>query len=81
MLYILDRLVIVVALGGAFVRLGNFFNSEIYGKKQAPILVLFLEELVKLFQGTPRNYTKHLAISSYFLFCGEFIGKLTKNTM
>ena len=33
MLYILDRLVIVVALGGAFVRLGNFFNSEIYGKE------------------------------------------------
>ena len=27
----LDRLVIVVALGGAFVRLGNLFNSEIYG--------------------------------------------------
>lgn len=29
--WILDRLVIVVALGGAFVRLGNVFNSEIYG--------------------------------------------------
>jgi len=32
MLFILDRLVIMVALGGFFVRLGNFFNSEIYGK-------------------------------------------------
>lgn len=31
-LFILDRLGIVVALGGFFVRLGNFFNSEIYGK-------------------------------------------------
>ncbi|MBR1849778.1 MAG: prolipoprotein diacylglyceryl transferase [Bacteroidales bacterium] len=30
-LWILDRLVIVVALGGAFIRLGNLFNSEIYG--------------------------------------------------
>ena len=29
--WLLDRLVIVVALGGAFVRLGNLFNSEIYG--------------------------------------------------
>ena len=29
--WFLDRLVIVVALGGAFVRLGNLFNSEIYG--------------------------------------------------
>ena len=29
--WILDRMVIVVALGGAFIRLGNLFNSEIYG--------------------------------------------------
>lgn len=29
--WVVDRLVIVVALGGAFVRLGNLFNSEIYG--------------------------------------------------
>ena len=29
--WILDRLVIVVALGGSFIRLGNLFNSEIYG--------------------------------------------------
>lgn len=32
MLFILDRLIIMVALGGFFIRLGNFFNSEIYGK-------------------------------------------------
>ncbi|MFD2567927.1 prolipoprotein diacylglyceryl transferase [Pseudotenacibaculum haliotis] len=32
-LYILDRMVVVVALGSFFVRLGNFFNSEIYGKE------------------------------------------------
>lgn len=30
-LFLLDRLVIVVALGGFFIRLGNLFNSEIYG--------------------------------------------------
>lgn len=29
--WVLDRLVIVVALGGAFIRLGNLMNSEIYG--------------------------------------------------
>ena len=28
-LWVLDRIVIVVALGGAFIRLGNLFNSEI----------------------------------------------------
>ena len=32
MLWTLDRIVIVVALGGSFIRLGNLFNSEIIGK-------------------------------------------------
>ena len=39
-----DRLGIVVSLGGAFVRLGNFFNSEIIGKQvdpNSPFAVLF----------------------------------------
>lgn len=31
-LWIFDRLVIAVAIGGMFVRVGNFFNSEIVGK-------------------------------------------------
>ena len=30
-LWILDRIVIVVALAGAFIRTGNYMNSEIYG--------------------------------------------------
>ena len=30
-LWILDRVVITVALGGALIRMGNLFNSEIYG--------------------------------------------------
>ncbi|MBL6680907.1 MAG: prolipoprotein diacylglyceryl transferase [Flavobacteriaceae bacterium] len=31
-LWIFDRIVIAVALGGMFLRIGNFFNSEIVGK-------------------------------------------------
>ncbi|MCK5136836.1 MAG: prolipoprotein diacylglyceryl transferase [Bacteroidales bacterium] len=30
-LWLIDRIVIIVALGGAFIRIGNLFNSEIYG--------------------------------------------------
>ncbi len=30
-LWLIDRIAIVVALGSAFIRTGNFFNSEIYG--------------------------------------------------
>ena len=33
LLWILDRIVIPVAIGAIFVRLGNFFNSEMIGKK------------------------------------------------
>ncbi len=33
--YILDRLVIGVAIGGALIRLGNLMNSEIYGETTA----------------------------------------------
>ena len=32
-LYILDKVVVTVALAGCLIRLGNFFNSEIYGQK------------------------------------------------
>lgn len=32
-LFILDRMGIMVALAGFFIRFGNFFNSEIYGKE------------------------------------------------
>lgn len=32
MLWLLDRIAITVAFGGVFIRIGNFFNSEIVGK-------------------------------------------------
>lgn len=41
-LWILDRLVITIALAGCFIRMGNFFNSEILGKPtDAPTGVVF----------------------------------------
>lgn len=36
LLWVLDRVVIPVTSGGIFVRLGNFFNSEILGKETTP---------------------------------------------
>ncbi len=47
MLWILDRVVIPVAIGAFFIRLGNFFNSEINGKiveKTHPFAVKFLQD-------------------------------------
>ncbi len=41
-IWLLDRIVIVVALAGSFIRLGNFFNSEIYGVQTSmPWAVVF----------------------------------------
>ncbi|MDR0926497.1 MAG: prolipoprotein diacylglyceryl transferase [Ignavibacteria bacterium] len=41
-LWIVDRVVIAVALGGLFIRTGNYFNSEIYGKvTDVPWAVVF----------------------------------------
>jgi prolipoprotein diacylglyceryltransferase len=52
-LWILDRIVIVVALGGFFIRMGNLMNSEIVGKPHAgPGGMIFLnpfkQELTEL---------------------------------
>ncbi|GLB53532.1 prolipoprotein diacylglyceryl transferase [Neptunitalea chrysea] len=45
LLWLLDRIVIPVSIGGVFVRLGNFMNSEILGtvtKKSFPLAVQFV---------------------------------------
>ncbi|MFA9188039.1 prolipoprotein diacylglyceryl transferase [Flavobacterium sp. FBOR7N2.3] len=45
LLWILDRVVIAVASGAIFVRLGNFFNSEIVGKEtNSPFGIKFLHD-------------------------------------
>jgi len=47
-LQILDRIVIVVALTGALIRLGNFFNSEIIGKpSDNPLSVVFINRVTE----------------------------------
>jgi prolipoprotein diacylglyceryl transferase len=47
-LQILDRIVIVVALTGAMIRLGNFFNSEIIGKPSTnPLSVVFINRVTE----------------------------------
>lgn len=41
-LWLADRVVIVVAIGGAFIRMGNFFNSEIIGEPtELPWAIIF----------------------------------------
>jgi prolipoprotein diacylglyceryl transferase len=50
-LQILDRIVIVVAITGALIRLGNFFNSEIIGKPaNLPWSVAFVHNATQAFE-------------------------------
>lgn len=69
--YLLDRLVIVVALGGLFIRTGNLINSEIYGHTTTlPWGFLF----VRNGEVMPKHPTQIYEALSYFLL---FIGLLT----
>jgi phosphatidylglycerol:prolipoprotein diacylglycerol transferase len=47
-LQVLDRIVILVALTGALIRLGNYFNSEIIGKPtDSPLAVVFVNKITE----------------------------------
>lgn len=51
-LQVLDRIVILVALTGCLIRLGNFFNSEILGKPtDLPIGIVFASQAEKVIMG------------------------------
>lgn len=68
--YLLDRVVIVVALGGLFIRTGNLFNSEIYGHATTlPWGFLF----VRNHEAVPKHPTQiYEALSYFLLFIGLF---------
>ncbi|MBQ6682613.1 MAG: prolipoprotein diacylglyceryl transferase [Bacteroidales bacterium] len=75
--WLLDRLVIVVALGGAFIRLGNLFNSEIYGVETSlPWGFIFERNGETL----PKHPTQLYESLSYFIiFAVCYITYLRKN--
>ncbi len=61
-MWILDRIVIVIALAGFFIRIGNFVNSEIYGiPSTLPWAVIFTE----LKDGIPRHPVQLYEAFSY----------------
>lgn len=68
--WVYDRLGIVVALGGAFVRMGNFFNSEIIGKPadpQSPFALLFPQQSSEYGVTIPRYPTQLFEAIGYIL--------------
>lgn len=67
-LWVLDRIVIVVALGGALIRLGNLMNSEIVGKAtDVPWAFIFMRN--HEFAQVPRHPAQlYESISSFIIF-------------
>lgn len=75
--WILDRLVIVIALGGAFIRLGNLFNSEIYGV-ETDLLWGFIFE--RNGETVPKHPTGiYEALSYLIIFIACYLTYLKKN--
>lgn len=66
-LWVCDRLCIPVALGGAFVRIGNFFNSEIVGKpSDFPWAVKFIQMNADYGEIVPRHPAQLYESIEYF---------------
>jgi prolipoprotein diacylglyceryl transferase len=66
--WVYDRLGIVVAIGGAFVRFGNFFNSEIIGKQvdeNSPFAFLFPQQSSEYGITVPRYPTQLFEAAGY----------------
>jgi prolipoprotein diacylglyceryl transferase len=64
MIYVVDRVVITVALGGAFIRIGNLMNSEIYGVQTTLPWGFIFERNNEMF---PKHPTQLYEALSYFL--------------
>ncbi|MBK5279411.1 MAG: prolipoprotein diacylglyceryl transferase [Bacteroidia bacterium] len=63
-LQILDRIVILVALTGCLIRLGNFFNSEIIGKPtDSPTGVVFTGRVTEAILRNPNNLVETIGIT------------------
>jgi phosphatidylglycerol:prolipoprotein diacylglycerol transferase len=62
-LWILDRIVIVVALGGSLIRLGNLMNSEIIGKpSDLPWSMVFLQPFESALREQGGDFVGHFQI-------------------
>jgi phosphatidylglycerol---prolipoprotein diacylglyceryl transferase len=80
-LWLMDRIAIVVALGNAFIRIGNFFNSEIYGlPTNVPWGVEFVRDRLydsntgALLPTVPRHPTQlYEALSYILIFVASFV--------
>lgn len=68
-IWFVDRLVIVVALGGAFIRLGNLMNSEIYGVETTMPWGFYFERNGETVPKHPTQIYESLSYFIIFIVC------------
>lgn len=74
-IWILDRIVVVVALGGALIRLGNLMNSEIYGVQTSlPWGFVFIRN----YETVPKHPTQIYEALTYFMVFGLLLWTYTR---
>jgi prolipoprotein diacylglyceryl transferase len=67
-LWIFDRLTVVVTLGGVFIRLGNFINSEIVGKYTGSDFGIIFENRGEILPRHPAQLYESFGYLLLFLF-------------
>lgn len=72
-LWITDRIAITAALGGAFIRLGNFMNSEIVGKPTESDYGVIFARLGEDFARHPAQlYESAICLFTFFFLLGQY---------
>ena len=66
-LWILDRIVVPVAIGGAFIRIGNFFNSEIVGTPTDSAFGVIFKQLSEDFARHPAQLYEAFGYMAIFI--------------
>ena len=67
-LWIFDRLTVAVTLGGVFIRLGNFFNSEIVGKYSGTDFGIIFQNRGEILPRHPAQLYESIGYFLLFLF-------------
>ncbi|WP_339754767.1 prolipoprotein diacylglyceryl transferase [uncultured Winogradskyella sp.] len=78
-LWILDRVVIPVALGAVFVRIGNFINSEIIGKETDSVFGVVFKQLGETQARHPAQLYEAFSYIFVFLILFYFYWKTKKS--
>jgi len=78
-LWIIDRIVIVVALAGTFIRLGNLFNSEIIGKPTDVVWAFIFTSVDDLPRHPTQLYESIAYLIIFFILIFIYYKGLEKN--